>query len=165
MELGKAKKETRKQTLLDAKLLMKWLYNKEDDYEDNLNLAKSFLEELKLLTGKCIGVVEIVAEFTDGKKCTGRAYLRDIIETGMDLPDDIANFYIDIKVLRTDESKGNILWNYNQQIFKSDIFFIMENTKEKVDVADGVLIESMEEFSSMSGGNIRFKGVEKAIEI
>lgn len=165
MELGEAKKDTRKQTLLDAKLLMKWLYNKEDDYEDVNNLDKSFLEELKLLTGKCIGVVEIIAEFTDGKKCTGRAYLRDIVETGMELPDDIANFHIEIKVLRTDESKSNIKWNYNQQIFKSDIFYVIENTKTKVDESDGVIIESMAEFSSRSGGNIRFKGYENVIEI
>lgn len=165
MENKKAVKETRKQTLLDAKLLMKWLYNKEEDYQDVDNLDKSFLEELKLLTGKCVGVVEIFAEFKDGKKCTGRAYLSDVISTGMDLPGDISNFYIEIKVLRSDKADGNIKWNYNQHIFKSDIFYIKENTKTKISEADGVIIESMEEFSSMSGGNIRFKGVENAIEI
>ncbi len=163
MELKKAVKETRKKTLEDAKILMVWLYNKESSKTIE-NLEKAFLEELKLMTGNCIGTVEIFAEFPDGSKGSGRAYLRDVVESGIELPGDVVNFYVNLKVLRSDKSERNIMGSYNQQIFKSDIFYIKENTKAKISESDGVIIENMEEFSAMSGGNIRFKTYENVIE-
>ena len=165
MEIKKAVKDTRKKTLEDAKLLMSWLYNDKNGLKTINNLEKSFLEELKLMFGECVGTVEIFAEFVDGSKGSGRAYLRDVVKTGIDLPGDIVNFYIDLKVLRSDKSERNLMGNYNQQIFKSDIFYIKENTKTKVDESDGIIIESIDRFTEMSGDNIRFKRLENVIEI
>ena len=165
MVLKKAVKETRKKTLEDAKIFMGWLYDGKDNVETVSNLEKSFLEELKLMTGECVATVEIFAEFADGSKCSGRALLRDIVSTGIDLPEDVANFYIDLKVLRTDKPEHNILNGYNQQIFRSDIFYIQENTKTKIDEADGIVIKNMDKFTAMCGGHIRFKALENSVEV
>ena len=39
-----------------------------------------------------------------------------------------------------------------------------ENMKTPIDKADGTIIESMSEFSEMSGNNIRFKTLENVVE-
>ena len=166
MEMKKAVKDTRKKTLDDAKILMSWLYNSGDDGIKTIyNLEKSFLEELKLMSGECIGTVEVFAEFADGAKGSGRALLRDVVKTGIELPADVANFYVDLKVLRSDKSERNIMGSYMQQIFKSDIFYVKENNKTQVADQGGIVIDNMDMFSSMSGNKIRFRKYEDVIEL
>ena len=165
MKAKRAVVESRKQTLENAKILMSWLYNQEKGFQTIENLEKSFLEELKLTTGECIGVVDLFAEFADGSKASGRKHLRDVIEQGIDLPDDIANFYIDLKVLRTDKSEHHIMGSYLQQIFQSDIFYIKENNKSQITDSCGIIINNIELYSSMSGDHIRFYKHEDVIEV
>lgn len=166
MKRTKTIKDSMKKTLSDAKTLVSWLYNrKEDGIQTADSLEKSFMEELKLMGGDCIGTVEIFAEYADGSKSSERVLLRDVVETGIDLPIDVANFYIDLKVLRGDKFEQNTSQAHYQQIFKSDMFYIKENNKTKLDESDGIIIENMEEFSDMSGGNIRFKNLEDVVEI
>ena len=166
MKKTKTIKDSKKKTLSDAKVLVSWLYNRSEDGIQTVDsLEKSFMEELKLMGGDCIGTVEIIAEYADGSKSSERLLLRDVVKNGLDLPADVANFYIDLKVVRGDKFEQNTTQARHQQIFKSDMFFIKENNKTELDESDGIIIEDMEVFSDMSGGNIRFKNLEDVVEI
>lgn len=157
------KKETNKKLVEDFKIFLYSLYE-HNKIEENNKIVNTFAKDLRKVSGKGRGLVEVEMTFVDCKNETSQCFLDDAVNLGLELPEDVASFKISVHVCKSSKIDNVSESVIMKDVFKSAKFIVAQNTKQKEFEEGAIVIKDMLFYQDMTGNRIRF-GQENTLEV
>ena len=154
---------TNKKTVEDFKIFLNSLYE-HNIGKGNDAIVEKFAKDLRNISGKNRGMVEIEMTFADGKIQTEKTFLDCAAKDGINIPEDVASFKVSVMVhksIKNDKVRETYLM---KDVFNSAKFIVAQNTKEKEFEEGAIVIKDMLFYQDMTGNRIRF-GSEDTLEV
>ena len=156
------KKETNKNLIENFTILLYSLYE-HNSIQENKVIIDEFSKELRSLQGKGNALVELHITCDNGKEEINKYFLEEAAKNGLEMPEDVENFYLIVNALKV-KQEGNARMVNKKQIFKSSTFVVKENCKKKEVEKDSILIKDKEVYQEKTGNRIRF-GKQNVLEL